>query len=104
MKKTLRICAYWVLCWSAVGHATVGFDNPVFYRAPMLQGIPPYKISSWMTSVVVKGARGTTWSSRDSKGNKRSLLSVYGPMDLVPMGMNIEGAGEQTLHYWNRGL
>lgn len=85
--------------------ASLGFDNPVFYRPMKIQGTPvEQNAKDWQTSLGVNVAYGSTHKSRDGHEKKRQLLSIYGPVDLVTLGLNLNApaAATQTNTYWGK--
>ena len=99
--KRIQILTYCLLSSLSVCYGTMSFDNPVFYRAPLFQGVPQHDLQDWKTSVEVRYARGSSTDSRNASGKKNPLMNLYGPLDLVPLGVNVE-SGRTTKSYWEK--
>lgn len=106
MKKILKTSFALVMATVTACCARVGFDNPVFYRPTRISATPAEKnVKDWQTVIAVNFSRGVTHNSRDGHEKKRQLLSLYGPVDLLALGMNVDDIAKmsKTNDNWKSG-
>lgn len=86
--------AYWLIVLSILcTFRAFSADLPAFYKAPMFQGMPAHKVYNWATRLQITYSQGSTRNSWNGSERTQPLLSVYGPVDLVKMGVNSEKTG-----------
>jgi len=83
-------------------------DLPVFYRAPLFPGSAKRVVKDWTSKVEIGFHRGSTRKSWGHSSGKQPLLSLFGPMDVVPLGLNLnstfaEAPTSTTKNYWGAG-
>lgn len=78
-------------------------DTSTMYRVSSLQDDVVSHNRPWATMFSARFGHGDASQSLDSHGRKRSLFSVYGPLDITRLGLGVQGLASKptTQTYWN---
>jgi len=67
-----------------------GLDLPNFYRATFFQGTPRPNREDFTTNLDIRFSDGHTKTGFDQHDDKKSILDIYGNVDVNKLGINLE--------------